>query len=67
MEIKLNRKLYDKDIIIQAAKDYSDICEIKFLNDSYLIEIYQKKGLETIKDLDKEFANYVLGLMKSQV
>ncbi len=59
--IRLSNKFYARAFIEEAAKDYKDILEIKFLDDFFTLELSEKQQME---NLDKEFANYVLSLMQ---
>ena len=58
----LDNKFYNKEAVEMALKDFEDICEGRILNDEIEIELEPK---EDIKNLQGEFCNYVLGLMKN--
>ncbi len=62
MKIVLNNKFYKKEAIIQAVNDFKKICNAKILNSRIEVELKPK---ENIENLEHEFSNYVLGLMKN--
>jgi hypothetical protein len=64
MRIKLNRNLYCIEAVQKAIEDFKEVCDCKVLNDSIEIELVPK---ENIENLEKEFYNYVLGLMKEKL
>ena len=61
--MKLNRKFYSREAISQAISDFSEVCDARISDDSFTVEIRPK---EEIDDLEKEFSNYVLGLMQNE-
>ncbi len=61
VRIKLSNKLYRKKAVIKALNDFKEIMDGRILNEDMDIEVLPK---EQIENLDKEFCNYVLGLMK---
>jgi len=63
MRIKLNSKFYNKGAIKEALRDFEGVCNGKILNEDLEIELETKEKLE---NLEEEFCNYVLGLMKNQ-
>lgn len=62
--LKLNKEFYDKAAILEALTDFKEVCDGKIINDSFEIEI---KPREDIENIEEEFCNYVLGLMKNNV
>ena len=63
MRLVLNKKFYNKEVIKEALNDFKEVCEGKILNDRIEIELEPK---EKIAQLEGEFCNYVLGLMKNE-
>jgi len=61
IKIILNSNFYDKRSIKEALKDYKGICTGKILNDKFDVELNSN---EHIDNLEGEFCNYVLGLIK---
>ena len=61
MKIKLNKKFYNKGAVEEALDKFKGICAVKIINDEMIIELEGDNG-----DLEKEFCNYVLGLMKNK-
>jgi hypothetical protein len=64
MIIKLNNNFYRKQAIMQAAKDFADLAQIRVLNEQFEIEFIDLK--KENKNLGDEFCNYVLALMKNK-
>jgi len=64
MKIKLNKEFYNQDIVKVALNDFKKVCDGKILNDDLEIEFEPK---EKIENLQEEFCNYVLGLMKNKI
>ncbi|MFT4304429.1 MAG: HxsD-like protein [Candidatus Woesearchaeota archaeon] len=64
-QLKFNLKIYSEDSIKQGVEDFKKIAHIhlKKENDSMKAKIIPKKE---IKYLDKEFSNYVLGVMMNK-
>jgi len=66
-KIVLKRRFYDSGSIKEALKDFKEICSGKLSNKKNTIEIQLKaKNKEFKNNLDSEFCNYVLGLMKNK-
>jgi len=63
MKIRLSNKFYDKDIVKEALNDFKEVCSGKVINDEIDVELDWKESEE---EIDKEFCNYVLGLMKNK-
>ncbi len=61
IKIKLNSKFYDKEVIEEALNDFGEVCSGKMTDDG--VELEPK---EDVKNLEEEFCNYVLGLMKNK-
>ena len=57
----LNNKFYDKEAIEEALKDFAEVCTGKIISQKFEIEL--KSDIENIEE---EFCNYVLGLMKNK-
>lgn len=58
----LHKKIYDRNSIQEAMKDYKEICRIEFSQkeEYYCLVISEAKAdLELVK---QEFTNYVIGL-----
>ncbi len=72
MRILLNSKFYNKNSVEEALKDFKGVCEGRILNNEPTainkkdIEV-ELKPKEEIKELEEEFCNYVLGLMKNKM
>lgn len=64
MQIELNNKFYNKEAIKEALKDFREVCNGKILNNVIEIELEPK---EKVENLQEEFCNYVLGLMKNKI
>ena len=64
MIIKLDKKFYDLNAIKEALEDFKEVCEGKILNDTIEVQLNPKGD---INNLDGEFCNYVLGLMKNNM
>lgn len=64
MKIKLNNKFYDKKAVEEALDDFKKVCNGKIVNNDIEIELEPK---EKIENLQEEFCNYVLGLMKNKI
>jgi len=62
MRLVLNSKFYKKEAVKQAIKDFKNACDAKILNNKIEVELKPK---ENVKNLEHEFSNYVLGLMKN--
>lgn len=62
VSLRFNYKFYDKNKINQAAKDFSNICEINEENEMLILK---PKTEISPKILGLEFYNYVLCLMKN--
>ncbi len=58
----LNKEFYDEKMINEALDDFKEICTGKIVDGQFKIELQTK---EDMVDLNLEFANYVLGLMKN--
>ncbi|MBO06188.1 MAG: HxsD-like protein [Candidatus Woesearchaeota archaeon] len=63
IKIRLNNKFYDKETIKTALDDFKEACDGKILNDEIEVKLEPK---EAINDLEGEFCNYVLGLIKNR-
>jgi len=66
-KITFKKSLYDLDSVKEALKDFEKVCENSITNKKKCIEVTLKaknKGLEN--NLNNEFCNYVLGLMKNK-
>ncbi len=63
MKLKLNNKFYDKRIVEKSLKDFREVCDGKVLNDDIEVELKPK---ERVDNLEEEFCNYVLGMMKNK-
>ena len=61
MKIKLNKKFYNKKAVKEALDKFKGVCAGEIINNDMMIELE-----EDDKDLEKEFCNYVLGLMKNK-
>ncbi|MFW5991383.1 MAG: His-Xaa-Ser system radical SAM maturase HxsB [Candidatus Nanoarchaeia archaeon] len=59
----LNKKFYHKDAIEEGLKDFSEIAKGTILDNEYNIEL---QPFKKISNLEEEFSNYVLGLMKNR-
>ena len=64
MKIKFNHQFYKKEAIEEAINDFRTLCDGRILNMEITVEIIPK---ENIKNLEEEFSNYVLGLMKNKI
>ncbi len=64
MKVMLNNKLYSREAIEVALKDFEEICSGKILNGEIVVELESK---EEIENIGEEFCNYVLGLMKNNM
>lgn len=62
MKLLFNHLLYDAQFVDKAIEDFSDICNIKKVDNVILIEPKAKIEAEAI---GYEFYNYVLCLMKN--
>ena len=62
--MKLNNKFYSREIVEMALKDFKEACDGKILDDSIKVELYPKGEAA---NLEEEFCNYVLGLMKNRI
>ncbi|MCK5108043.1 MAG: HxsD-like protein [Nanoarchaeota archaeon] len=59
--LKLNKNIYSEQAIKQTIEDFKGVCHCKFIERLSFFEI----SIESKeKNADKEFANYVLALMK---
>ena len=59
--LKLNKNIYSKSAIKQTIEDFNSVCYCNFVELDGFFEIsIESKELNA----DKEFANYVLALMK---
>lgn len=65
VKIVLPNKFYDKESILEAIKDFKEVCEGKILNEEFEIELKYKEIIT--EDLENEFSNYVLGLMQNKI
>jgi len=54
----LNKKIYDKKAVEQAFNDFNELCKIKEDQENFII-IFKEN------DIALEFANYVLGIMRT--
>ncbi len=63
IRIILNSKFYDQQSIKEALEDFKGACRGKILNDKFEVELEPKEQLD---NLDGEFCNYVLGLIKNR-
>ncbi len=63
MIIRLNNKIYCRKAIKLALEDYKDICAGKIIDESFEVKLSPKQ--ET-KYLEKEFCNYIIGIMKNE-
>ena len=64
IRLKLNNKFYNKKVIEETIDDFRETCKGKILNDNLEIELESK---EKIENLQEEFCNYVVGLMKNKI
>lgn len=64
MKIKLNNKFYNKEAVEGALDDFKEVCQGRILNEKIEVELEPKEETE---NLQEEFCNYVLGLMKNNV
>lgn len=64
MKIKLNNKFYNKEAVEEALDDFKEVCQGRILNEKIEVELEPKEETE---NLQEEFCNYVLGLMKNNV
>lgn len=62
VELELNLQLYPKDKILEAIRDFRDVCSIS-LNDNIVTIKAGKKGDPA--NIAYEFSNYLLGLVAS--
>ena len=60
--ITLNNKFYSKEHIEKALKDFKEVMQGQIINNNYDITL---TPLEDIPNLEWEFYNYVLALMKN--
>lgn len=63
MKLKLNKRFYNKGAVEEALNDFKAVCKGKVLNNNIEVEL---KAKEDIKNLEEEFCNYVLALMKNK-
>ena len=63
VKISLNNKFYEKSAVKEAIADFKEVCNAKIIDDSIEVEIDPK---EKIENIEEEFCNYVLGLMKNK-
>jgi hypothetical protein len=63
VKITLNKNFYTVEAIKEALHDYEEVCRGRVINDNIEIELESK---EELQDLQEEFCNYVLGLMKNK-
>jgi hypothetical protein len=65
--IKLNKKIYKKEAIEQALTDFSECCEGDIYEEEkhYLIKLKPKEDVDL--QIEKEFSNYVFGLMQNGI
>lgn len=61
--LELNKRFYDEKTINEALDDFKEVCSGKIANGKFQIILQPK---EDIENLDLEFANYILGLMKNK-
>ena len=59
--LKLNKNIYSEQAIKQTIEDFKNVCNCKFVKESSFFKIVIESEEE---NADKEFANYVLALMK---
>jgi len=62
INLKFSKKYYDLNSIMEAVSAYSKVAKISLKENRSNI-IADIKPLAEIKDIEKEFANYVLGIM----
>lgn len=62
--IRLNSKFYSKDAVEQAIQAFEGLCNAKVLNDQMDIELSCTEDSE--HDIEAEFMNYVLAVMKNE-
>jgi hypothetical protein len=62
--VKLSNKFYSKESIEEAINAFEDICSGEIINNGFEVRLIQKKEID--EPLDKEFCNYVLGIMKNK-
>lgn len=66
-KIVLKKSFYDLNTVKEALKDFKEICEGKTISKKGNIEISLKsKNKDFEKNLNNEFCNYILGLMKNK-
>lgn len=63
IKIRLNKKFYDQTSIEEALDDFREICEGKIMDETFQVEL---KIIVNASDIEHEFTNYVLGLMKNK-
>jgi hypothetical protein len=63
MKFILNKKFYNIEAVKESLNDFKEVCNGKILNENIEVELIPK---EEIANLEKEFCNYVLGLMKNK-
>jgi len=63
VRVKLNKWFYNKKVIKEALKDFTDVSPGKIINGVIEIELQPKEKNYKLKE---EFCNYVLGLMKNK-
>ena len=66
-KIVFKKSFYNLNSIKEALQDFKDVCEGRLIKKKNNIEVILKaKNKEFENNLDKEFCNYVLGLMKNK-
>ncbi|MBT7903470.1 hypothetical protein HN587_06425 [Candidatus Woesearchaeota archaeon] len=63
IQLKLNKKFYSKTAINSTIIAFEKICEVKFTENNNYFKL-NLKSHEPISNLELEFSNYALGLMK---
>jgi hypothetical protein len=65
IKFKLNLNLYDLNSIKRAIKDYKGIARITIKSNENNYADLTLKSTENIPNIEHEFTNYVLGLIKN--
>lgn len=67
VELKFNAKFYLRSCILDAVKDFGEICSCEVDDgDRYILVVLRVKGNLNVEELGHEFSNYVLGVMKNK-
>ncbi|MBD3164012.1 hypothetical protein GF323_02340 [Candidatus Woesearchaeota archaeon] len=63
IKITLNNQFYTRKAIQDTLKQFKELCSGRILNNRFEIELSPK---ENIPNIEGEFYNYVLGMMKNE-